>query len=276
LETIIPPEAEVLQAWRDRVRANGEQAERFREGGPAPDFYAPVSTMFKADPRRTDDPALEVLKTLVQPGDRWLDIGAGGGRYALPLALKAAEVIAVEPSEGMLSVLKAGIAELGITNIRVIQDTWPMADLPAADVALISHISYDIAEIGPFLAAMESSASRMCVAVLVAGSPPVVAAPFWPPIHGEERVSLPGLAEFLALLLARCKLFDVTLLERESATYAEPDGALTWLHMQLFIQPDSEKGRRLAQLARAAVTERNGRWALDWSPAPLGIVRWRP
>jgi len=38
------------------------------------------------------------------------------------------------------------------------------------------------------------------VAVLVTPSPPFPAEPFWPPIHGEARVSLPGLTEFLLLL----------------------------------------------------------------------------
>src|SRR5262245_65745630 len=114
---VLRPDAETaLEAWRQRVSANREQAERLREGSPPRDFYAAVASDFRANPRRTDEPALEHLRALVQPGETWLDIGAGGGRYALPLALLAKSVIAVEPSEGMRGVLQTGMAEHGISN----------------------------------------------------------------------------------------------------------------------------------------------------------------
>jgi SAM-dependent methyltransferase len=275
-DTLRPTAVDALRAWRDRVRANREQAERRREGDPARDFYAPVASDFRANPRRTDEPALDLLRSLVKPGERWLDIGAGGGRYALPLALLAREVIAVEPSEGMRSVLREGMAEHGISNVHIIPARWPMPAAPTADVALMAHIGYDIEEIGPFLDAMESSARRLCVAVLVTPSPPHPAEPFWPPIHGEARVPLPALTEFLVLLLARGRLFDLRLYEREPLTHAERDAPLRWLYQQLFVAPDTVKGRRLASLAREAITGRGGRWALSWDPVPLGIVIWRP
>ena len=271
-----PVQSDALAAWRDRVRANREQAERLREGGSARDFYAAVASDFRADPRRTDEPALDLLRSLVRPGETWLDIGAGGGRYALPLALLAREVVAVEPSEGMQSVLRQGMAEHRLSNVRLVPARWPMAAAPTADVALIAHIGYDIEEIGSFLDAMEASARRLCVAVLVTPSPPQPAEQFWPPIHGEARVPLPSLTEFLVLLLARGRLFDVRLYEREPLAHAARDAPLGWLYQQLFVAPDTAKGRLLASLARDAITERNGRWALSWNPVPLGIVTWRP
>lgn len=271
-----PVAADTLAAWRDRVRANREQAERLREGGPPRDFYAPVASDFRADPRRTDEPALDLLRSLVRPGEAWLDIGAGGGRYALPLALLAREVVAVEPSEGMQSVLRQGMADHRLSNVRIVPARWPMAAAPTADVALIAHIGYDIEEIDSFLDAMEASARRLCVAVLVTPSPPQPAERFWPPIHGEARVPLPSLTEFLVLLLARGRLFDLRLYEREPLAHVERDAPLGWLYQQLFVAADTAKGRLLALLARDAITERNGRWALSWDPVALGIVTWRP
>ena len=272
-----PTAANALQAWRRRVSANREQAERVREGAPPSDFYAAVASDFRVDPRRTDEPALDILRSLVKPGETWLDIGSGGGRYALPLALLAKEVIAVEPSEGMGAVLREGMAAHGIPNVRVLPARWPMtAAAPVADVALIAHIGYDIEDIGPFLDAMEAAARRLCVAVLVTPSPPHPAEPFWPPIHGEARVSLPALTEFLVLLLARGRLFDLRLTERTPLAHAERDAPLRWLYQQLFVAPDTDKGRRLAALARDAITERAGRWALSWQPVTLGVVTWRP
>ena len=275
-DVLHPLAAEALDAWGRRVRTNREQAERVREGAPPRDFYAPIASQFRSDPRRAGEPALDALMRLVEPGETWLDIGAGGGRYALPLALRAGTVIAVEPSEGMRAVLRGGMAEHGIANVDVVDGHWPMASPPAADVALIAHIGYDIEAIGPFLDAMEASARRLCVALLVTPAPPHPAEPFWPLVHGETRVPLPALTEFLVLLLARGRLFELRLVEREPLTYAEPDGPLGWLYQQLFVGPDTNKGRRLAELARAAIACRDGRWALSWDPVPLGIVTWRP
>ncbi len=276
-DVLRPEAAGALEAWRRRVRANREQAERLREGTPPRDFYAAVASDFRAAPRRTDEPALELLRTLVQPGETWLDIGAGGGRYAFPLALLAKSVLAVEPSEGMRNVLQAGMTEHGIANIEIVPARWPMQGAPAADVALLAHIGYDIEEIGPFLDAAEASALRLCVAVLVTPSPPHPAERFWPPIHGEARVSLPSLTEFLTLLLARGRLFELRLFAREPLLHADRDGPLRWLYQQLFVTPDTEKGQRLAALARDSITSRDGRWALSWSPVPVvGIVTWRP
>src|ERR1051326_6470475 len=99
-DALRPSPEQALLAWAERVRANREQGEHFREATPT-DFYAPIAGLFRADPRRSDDPALEALRAIVRPTDTLLDIGAGGGRYALPLALECREVIAIDPSDGM-------------------------------------------------------------------------------------------------------------------------------------------------------------------------------
>ena len=120
-----PASADRLEAaWAERVRENRDQAERFRETE-SPDFYAPVSSLFVADPRRTDEPALAALLATATDDQVWLDIGSGAGRYALPLALVVREVIAVEPSAGMRGALRTGMGEHGISNVRVVAGAWP-------------------------------------------------------------------------------------------------------------------------------------------------------
>ncbi|MDP9482017.1 MAG: NTP transferase domain-containing protein, partial [Chloroflexota bacterium] len=193
--------------WAERVRRNRDQVDRHREVPDGPDFYGPVTGLFRADPRRTDEPLLEALRALARPEDVWLDIGAGAGRYALPLALRVREVIAVEPSDGMRAALAELMDEHGIANIRVLADHWPPEPGSAgaalrAEVALIAHLGYDIEAIGPFVDAMEAAAGERCVAVLMERQPSSIVDPFWPPIHGEERRALPALPEFVDLLRA--------------------------------------------------------------------------
>ena len=149
----------------------------------------------------------------VQPGETWLDIGAGAGRYALPIARVLApsggRVIAVDPSSGMLGALAEIAAEHGIENVESVQGRWPEVapQVGRADVALIAHVSYDIAAIGPFLDAMEAAARRRGVAVLMERQPSSIADVCWPPVWGEARISLPALPyreirlEFLPTLL---------------------------------------------------------------------------
>ncbi|MDZ7728387.1 MAG: methyltransferase domain-containing protein [Dehalococcoidia bacterium] len=138
-----PTASEAAEAWAARVRANREQVERFREA-PDGDFYGPISGAFRDDPRRTDDAVLDALVPLARENETWLDIGAGGGRYALPLALHTREVIAVEPSEGMLGVLRESAGEHGITNVREVAERWPGPQGLEADVSLIANVGMDI------------------------------------------------------------------------------------------------------------------------------------
>jgi hypothetical protein len=276
-----PREAARLESsWADRVRANRDQAERLREST-TDDHYAPISSLFVADPRRTDEPALEMLRAMTTADETWLDIGAGGGRYALPLALRVREVVAVEPSPGMRRALRAGIDEHGLTNVRVVAGTWPEAldqlgPLPAADVSLIAHVGYDIEEIGPFLGGMEAATRDRCVAIHTDRSPASVADAFWPLVHGEERVALPALPDLLALLHARGCETEVVRVDRSPRSFESVDALAGFLRRQLFITEGGDKDRHFRSVLADRVTQRDGAWTLADRPTGfIGIVTWR-
>ncbi len=268
-------------AWAQRVRENREQAERFRETQ-TPDFYAPVSSLFVADPRRTDEPALAALLASATEDEVWLDIGAGAGRYALPLALVVREVIAVEPSAGMRGALRTGMGEHGIANVRVVAGAWPesierLGDLPAADVGMIAHVGYDIEAIGPFLDAMEAATRERCVAVLTDRSPASVADPFWPLVHGEDRVPLPALPDLLEVLHSRGRQTEVIRVERPPRTFDSVPALTAFLRRQLFISEGGEKDLHFRAVLPDRIVNRDGGWTLLDPPAgSIGIVTWGP
>ena len=274
--------ADLLElAWADRVRRDRAQVDRHREVPDSADFYGPVTGLFRADPRRTDEPALERLLELAEPGDRWIDIGAGAGRYALALALRVREVVAVEPSAGMRAALAELQVEHGIANVRTIADRWPpQPGSPAAglrgEVALIAHLGYDIEAIGPFLDGMEAAATRRCVAVLMERQPSSLADPFWPPIHGEERVALPALPEFLELLDARGRAPRLVTAERPPRGFDSLDELHAFVRRQLWLAEGGAADRRLAGLVSERAIEQEGRWTLPAAPLRIGIVDWSP
>jgi SAM-dependent methyltransferase len=275
-DSLSPSADSLLAAWRARVAADKEQVERSREEPDPTDFYAPTASRFRMDPHRTDDGTLNVLLSLARLDEAWLDIGAGGGRYALPIALHVKELIAIDPSPAMLSALTEDAATNQIENCRVIESRWPMPDPPHADVALMAHVGYDIAEIGPFFDQMEGCANRLCVAVMGASAMQTTGALFWRPVHGEERVRLPALPEMVTLLLARGRLPEITLVDRVPPTFATFDEAVDTARRQLWLRRGSAKDEKLTRLARDVVTEREGRFAFDWAPTKIGIVSWTP
>lgn len=264
--------------WAERVRANRDQVERVREVSDGPDFYAPVSSLFRADPARADDPVLAVLLDLAKSDETWLDIGAGAGRYALPLARVVREVVAVDPSAGMLDGLREGMAEHSISNIRPIDARWPMADPPTADVALIAQVGYDIDEIGPFIDAMEAAARRLCVAVLMERSPASLADPFWPRVHGEARAALPALPELVELLRAGGREVAVATVPAGARRFASLEDVTAAVRRQLWIADGGEKHERFEQaLDELVERDADGRWGLAGAEPPtIGIVTWEP
>ena len=273
-------------AWAARVRASAEQVDRFREVPDGADFYAPVTGLFRADPRRTDEPVLEALLRLVKPGETWIDIGAGAGRYALPIALALApsggRVIALDASPGMLDALLELQSEHGVTDVEVVETRWPPpGDSLArfgADVALIAHVGYDIEAIGPFIGAMESVASRLCVAVLMERQPASIADPCWPAVHGESRVALPALPEFVEWLRARGRDPSVEMVEREPRRFASRQELEGFLRRQLWVEPGGAADRRFRKaLDELVAVDDDGAVRLrDQRALPIGVVTWSP
>jgi len=284
-DALHPSAAQALIAWAHRVRAEREQTDRAREVADPADFYAPTSQFFRFDPEARLDPVGRVLGELARPDDTWLDVGAGGGRYALPIARRTRGVIAVDPSPSMLDILREGMAALGIDTVLPVALRWPPAGWVGggealapfrADVALMAHVGYDIEHMGPFLGALETAADRLCVAVAGESAMTTVGRLYWERIHGEPRVPLPALPELLVLLLARGRLPEVRLVDREQPRYADLDELHERARRQLWLRPGSERDRRLRTLLEVDAVVRDGALVLPEDQARIGIVTWTP
>jgi CTP:molybdopterin cytidylyltransferase MocA/SAM-dependent methyltransferase len=279
--------ARVVEAtWADRVVANRAQVERIREVPDGIDFYAPVRSLFRADPTRTDDPVLAALLELVHPGETWLDVGAGAGRFALPIARalepSGGEVVALDASPSMLQALREIAGDRAIRNVRTVEARWPPsgptnARSYAADVVLIAQVGYDVDSIGPFVDALETAARRCCVAVLMDRVPASAADPFWPLVHGEARVALPALPDFVELMRGRGREVGLTRIREEPRRFDARASLEGFARRQLWIDPDGPKEARFQAALDALVVEEPDGWAIvGRRPNDIGVVTWQP
>jgi hypothetical protein len=189
-----------VQRWKAMIRAEHAQSEKMRVPAPTGDHWQDYAQMFRTDPHRSGDPLLDRLLEEVSPEDILIDVGAGGGRMALPLALHCRQVVAVEPSPSMARVLEQQAQEHGIGNIALVQASWEEAEVEPADLTLCCHVLYTVQEIRPFLKRLESHSRKRVLIVLYDAPPQSQIYPLWQEIHGEERLPLPSLPELEEVL----------------------------------------------------------------------------
>jgi SAM-dependent methyltransferase len=128
---------ENARCWADCWRQAGQSA---RNGGPrqasfwdrrAPKYGGTASG--RGDEKKLEE-LLELsgIESSAMDGARVLDIGAGPGTLAIPLARLGAKVTAVDISKEMLKKLEKRAAEENLTSVRTILSPWKDIDLDAA------------------------------------------------------------------------------------------------------------------------------------------------
>ena len=97
-----------------------------------------------------------------------LDVGAGTGRLAIPIAKRVKTVTAIDQSKGMLACLQENMEKEGITNITCINKRWEDVevgvDIEPHDVVMACH-SLGMLDIQEAVAKMDA-ASRKYVYIL--------------------------------------------------------------------------------------------------------------
>lgn len=123
---------------------------------------------------------------------RILDIGAGPGTLALPLAPLVKEVTAIEPGKGMIQVLSEKMAERGIGNITIVGKLWEdvriSSDLSPPYDIVISSLSLTMPDLKDALAKMDAVSSRY-VCLFWFADPAFwerMYIDLWPDLHGRK------------------------------------------------------------------------------------------
>ena len=266
-----------IETWGEMVRVEHAQSDRIRRVRPA-DTWTESATQFKADPRRTGDGLVNELRSRLKPGETLLDVGAGGGRLALPLALTCQSVTAVEPSPSMCTVLRETADEFSIGNVSIVEAGWLDASVQPADVLLCSHVVYVVEEIGPFVRKMHSHARRLVLAVLFQSPPQSSMYGLWEQVHGEKRHALPSLPELVPVLEELGIRPEVTELDEQPLpSFKSLQEAEEMIAQRLYITPGTEAMSRLERALERTLHEEDGVWLIEGvQPLRPCIVAWEP
>lgn len=103
---------------------------------------------------------LDVIAPLVAECRSALDVGAGFGALALPLARRLQQVTALEPSPPMAAALRRAAARGGFGNVTVIEAAWGEVELKPHDLVVCAHVGPLLQPDSPFLAEIGRVAER--------------------------------------------------------------------------------------------------------------------
>jgi SAM-dependent methyltransferase len=148
----------------------------------------------KGDPNYDETTAARLASMIIPDNSRVLDIGAGPGTYAIPLAKRGCKVTVVEPSPVMRELLETRRKNENVKNITVIPKRWEdvePAEFGAPFDAVIAAFSLTMMDMGDALKKMHASCRGMVHLYWFLTSPAwaQVNRDLWPLIHGG---SFPG------------------------------------------------------------------------------------
>ena len=268
-----------VQRWNSMVEAEHAQSESKRRHEPPPsDHWRPYAQQFKADPWRSDDLLVNRLKQEAQAYQTLLDVGAGGGRLSLPLALNCRQVTAVEPSSSMAEVLSEQLSDLSIQNVSLVQASWEDAEVEPADLVLCCHVLYVVGDIEPFVRKLDSHARQKVLVVLYKSAPQSQTYHLWKKVHGEDRLPLPSLPEFKDVLAELNIESQVEILPpQQPRGFDDIEQALEQLSRRLYLAPGSRQTAELESMLSDLLEEVEGTLVIRGSqPLEPGLVIWRP
>lgn len=278
-------EIDWVQRWGEMVEAREDQAARLRARAALPqeNFWDQRAEGFRrATQRRSGEPdrVLELVSAQVTPQTTVLDVGAGVGRYALPLAAQARRVVAVEPSEGMRGYLEADLKQQGLANVEVVAARWEEVVVAPADVVLCSHVVYTVTDIRGFLEKLQAHTKGHCFMVIRTRERDAHLRDLWREVHGEELSAEPG---FMPLynavrqclgVVANAEAIPFRTGRAPLAAFESVEEAVASIRGQLYVREGTPQERVVREYVRARLVEREDRLVLPGPSIGAAVLWW--
>jgi hypothetical protein len=143
-------------------------------------------------------------------------------------------------------------------------------------VALCAHALYDIADLGAWIEAMERAASRLCVVALYDRARGHAWSDVFEAVHGEPMAALPAVREFLAVLGALGRPFEVRAIPAEPIDPTPEEAACVQARRICWLSEGSEADRRMQAFLRARYPGPPGLLAMPPMRRATFVVTWSP
>ncbi|NMS90660.1 class I SAM-dependent methyltransferase [Clostridioides difficile] len=130
-------------------------------------FFKKLSHKYDDKPTLYDysKEVFDFIDKLIEKGKNLIEIGAGTGKFTIPLSKKCKVVIANDFSRDMLDMLEEKIRGHNITNIKTIQGKWEDVNFECSDYILSVNSLYRIWNIKDALNKMNKLAKEKVIIV---------------------------------------------------------------------------------------------------------------
>jgi SAM-dependent methyltransferase len=258
-------ETDWAASWKRLVEERQAQASAFHD----PHYWDARAKSFAAATAGRRDGFLELLEPWLAPHRTLIDVGAGAGRYAAPLADRLDWVTAVEPSQGMRDLIPAR------DNMTVIATDWELAEPAPADLVICCHVLYGVVDAPAFIARLEAAARERVFIQLRHGQLRTPSDPLWELMTGTRRARMPQFGDLWNLLEQLGVRAEVGVLEYESfQSWSGLDEFLAEYRPPLGDRWDDSRAE--AWIATNLVADPDGRLVYGRGPSSSGVAHWRP
>jgi 16S rRNA G527 N7-methylase RsmG len=160
------------EAWAESLSQHGLRANLDRHGIASEKFWDSFNG-WKEWQENNNYPGLllERIMQFAKPGDKVLDIGAGSGAFAVPLAKVCRRVTAVEPSPGQINRLNENALREDVRNLTVLPKRWENVSLDEIEQheLVLAAYSFEMKDIKSALDKMCQAAKRYLFLIHTAG-----------------------------------------------------------------------------------------------------------
>lgn len=226
--------------------------------------------------RGREEPLVGFLARWLTPGVTLLDVGAGGGRFALPLAERGWRVMAVEPSDAMRAVLLEAAQERRV-SLTTLTTRWPpdAGATPEANVVLCANVFYDVPDLAPFVAALDRAASRAVAVYLSLTHPVGHLARLWREFRGWVVPTGPTYLDAAAVVFSLGIPVQITLLPVQPTLFFNSlDEAVEGYRNRLGLLPQAERDATLRARLAATLVASDGRLMMPPRERQAAVLWW--
>lgn len=197
-------------------------------------------------------------------GGTVLDIGCGGGIASFAITPPASHVIGVDEQQAMLDLYIANAEKYKVTSETVLGQ-WPAvaAITPVADVVTVFHVAFNVGDIVPFLAALNSHARKRVVIEVPVVHPMSNMNDGWKHFWNLIRPTVPVASDLISVLAEMGIKANIEYFESEILLDKKVDGANSFIRRRLCL-PESRQNEVDAFIAENPLPERRKLAVIWW------------